>query len=69
MRAEQTEMIDIIVSQPNIDYSVKTEDGDTLLHTAIRRGVEEFVQTLALKAGGYYEILTNGRPVSDQIDQ
>ena len=43
----------------------KTEDGDTLLHTAIRQGVEEFVQTLALKAGEYSEILTNERPVSD----
>ena len=40
-------MVDIIVQQPNIDYNVKTEGGETLGHAAVRGGDEKCVETLA----------------------
>ena len=42
-----SDIVDIIVQQPNIDYNVKTEDGDTLGHAAVRRGDVKSVETLA----------------------
>ena len=40
---------------------VRTEDGDTLAHTAIRRGVEEHVETLAAQQRCDCWSLTNRR--------
>ena len=42
-----SDMVDIITQQPNIDYNVKTEDGETLAQVAVRRGNVKCVETLA----------------------
>ena len=41
------------------DSGVRTEDGDTLGHTAIRRGVREHVETLAAQERCHCWNLTN----------
>ena len=40
-------MVDIITQQPNIDYNVKTEGGETLAQVAVRRGNVKCVEILA----------------------
>ena len=42
-----SDIVDIIVKQPNIDYNVKTEDGETLAQVAVRGGDVKCVETLA----------------------
>ena len=42
-----SDKLDIILQQPNIDYNVKTEFGQTLGHTAVSRGGVKCVETLA----------------------
>ena len=39
--------MDIIVQQPNIDYNVKTEGGETLAQAAVEGGNVKCVETLA----------------------
>ena len=43
----RSDIVDIITQQPNIDYNVKTEGGDTLAQVAVRRGDVKCVETLA----------------------
>ena len=42
-----SKIADIIMEEPDIDYSVKTEDGKTLGHAAVTGGNEKCVETLA----------------------
>jgi len=42
-----SDIVDIIVQQPNIDYNVKAEDGDTLAQAAVWGGNVKCVETLA----------------------
>merc|ERR1712241_1055595 len=42
-----SDTVDIIVQQPNIDYNVKTKDGETLGQAAVRGGNVKCVETLA----------------------
>ena len=42
-----SDIVDIIVQQPNIDYNVKTEDGQTLAQAVVRGGNVKCVETLA----------------------
>ena len=42
-----SDIVSIIVSQPDIDYSVTTHDGETLTQLAVRRAGEKCVEILA----------------------
>ena len=42
-----SDTVDIIVQKPNIDYNVKTEDGETLAQVAVKGGDVRCVETLA----------------------
>ena len=42
-----SDIVDIIVKQPNIDYNATTEDGETLTHAAVRRGEVKCLEILA----------------------
>merc|ERR1711879_551341 len=47
LREGHSDIVEIIVQQPNIDYNVKTERGVTLGHAAVRGGNVKCVETLA----------------------
>ena len=42
-----SDIVDIIVQQPNIDYNAMTVDGETLAYAAVRGGDVKCVETLA----------------------
>ena len=46
LRLGHSDIVDIIVQQPNIDYNVKTRDGETLGHAAVLGGDVKCVETL-----------------------
>ena len=42
-----SDIVDILVKIPGIDFNVKTEDGETLAQVAVKNGVLRNVETLA----------------------
>ena len=47
VRSTQTDIVNIIVGQPNIDYTVKNKGGYTLAHAAVTGGNLKCIKTLA----------------------
>ena len=45
-----SDIVKIIVQQPNIDFNVKTKKGETLAHAAVRGGDVQCVETLVAEA-------------------